>query len=385
LPAGDAAAAQAEPGPRDAAPAASLTEAEAKLPAAFAQQVRWCLPYAPFTAAVLGASARHLAAHPEALRAVSAAAGAPADPLAAALPLRWAAGLHHLALLGLEPWRSLWPPAPGAAEVAGREDLMAAAVAEAWVAQQPLMRRALARAPQTNEVQRSVVLLPGLLHVAHETELPLALCEIGSSAGLNVWCDRWRHLHEGGSAPWAWEPAGAPLTLRCAWTGQPPPRAALQVVSRAGCDLHPVDLAHPGEALRLASFVWAEQRDRLARLQTAVAAVTRWHAAEGVAVESMPAAGFAARELARPRPGVATVLMHSVVWQYLPAAEQAAIELAVRAAGARAHAGAPLAWMRMEPPTPVQPMTLRCTIWPGGQDHVLARVHPHGLSVEWLR
>ena len=57
--------------------------------------------------------------------------------------------------------------------------------------------RALDSAPQTNEIARSAMLLPGFLQVARETGLPLDICEIGSSGGLNLLFDRFSYDFDG--------------------------------------------------------------------------------------------------------------------------------------------------------------------------------------------
>lgn len=352
---------------------------------AFAWQSQWCAMPAPFTARALRrthAWLRDDAAAHEALATVDT------DPLAAAVPLRWAGGLHHLALRGLAPWAQLWPPAaPGLADAA-LDAALDHAVRAAWRKQQPAMRAALALPPQTNEVQRSAALLPGLLHVAASTGLPLALLEIGASAGLNLWCDRYRYapVTLDGPATWSWGDAAAPLTLGAEWRGSTPANACtdLRVVDRQACDAHPVDLTQSGQQLRLASFVWPDQPERLTRLRAAMTAAARWQQQDGVAVEALPAASFVARELAAPSPGRATVLMHSVVWQYIAADQQAAIRAVLQAAAARATAQAPLAWLRLEPPAGDGKVELRCQLWPAGDDQLLARCHPHGAWIEWL-
>lgn len=350
--------------------------------AAFEQQAAWCDAPSPFTARLLRASQSWLASNLAAQRDFAALA---ADPLAAAVPLRWAGGLHLLALQGQEPWASLWPPAeagPGA-----NEGALDAAIRLAWQTRQPLLRDALSRPPQTNETQRSAALLPGLLHIAGATGLPLALLELGASAGLNLWCDRYR-LAPVAEPPWSWGDARAPVDLQPAWTGPPPWTGAapptLVVHSRAACDAHPVNLHQPQEALRLASFIWPDQSARLARLRAAQAAVAGWMAAEGVQVQALPAAEFVQAELALQRPGLATVLMHSVVWQYIAADEQQVIIEAMDHAAARATPAAPLAWLRFEPDGPHGGVELRCRIWPDGSERLLARCHPHGLQVTWL-
>ena len=308
------------------------------------------------------------------------------------MALRWAGALHHLALRGLQPWAGLWPPG-GSGLRAAQSDLdgnlygdldaeLDTAITTAWRQQQPTVQAALALPPQTNEVNRSVALLPGLLWAAARTRLPIHLLEIGASAGLNLWCDHYRYDH----GRWQWGDAAAALVLRSDWQGAILSEAGanLQIERRAACDAHPIALDHPDEGLRLASFIWPEQAERLARLNTARTEVARLMAASGVRVEALPAADFLARELAVPPPGRTTVVMHSVVWQYIPAAEQAAITGLIEAAGARASTAAPLAWLRFEPRAGDGHVELRCRLWPNGADHLLARCHPHGARIEWL-
>jgi hypothetical protein len=351
--------------------------AAARLLDAFDRQVGWCKQAAsPFSAQVLACSRSWLAGHADALSSLAAVSE---DPLAAAVSLRWLSGLHHLALLGREPWASLWPPVSTGVSDHSLTD----AVALAWRGEHAHMRAALANAPQTNEVQRSVALLPGLLHVAAETERPLVLNEIGSSAGLNLWCDHYRHEH----GSWAWGDPAAPLQLRADWQGPPPAPApmpaTLRILERAGCDMQPVDLLQPGEDLRLMSFIWADQVERMARIRTAIGVARQHMLQQGVSVRSLRAADFVRQRLQQRRPGAAWVLMHSVVWQYIPAAEQADIRSQVEAAGAAATAESPLAWLRFEPPQPDLRVELRCRLWPSGGDRLLAVCHPHGAKIEW--
>ena len=345
---------------------------------AFDRQVAWCAVPAPFTAKVLARSRLWLERDAAAAAVFDALA---ADPLAAAVPLRWAAALHHLALQGIDPWRSLWPPKGDILDVsAGQLD---AAIQRAWAQHQPLVQAALAGPPQTNEVQRSAALLPGLLHVAAATGLPLVLLEIGASAGLNLWCDRYRHAH----AAWQWGDSDSPLTLSCDWRGPVPAaaRAPLRIARRAGCDAQPIDLSQPDQGLRLASFVWPDQAERLARLHTARTTAAQWMTQEQVTVEALPAADFVHREVSACAAGHVTVLMHSVVWQYIAGEEQARIAQTMATAGLAATANRPLAWLRLEPPASgAGDFELRCRMWPGGEDRLLARAHPHVAHLHWL-
>jgi hypothetical protein len=91
-------------------------------------------------------------------------------------------------------------------------------------------------------------------------------------------------------------------------------------------------------------------------------------------VERAGAAGWTEARLAEPAPGLATVVFHSIVMQYLPGAERERFE--------RALEGAPgtVAWLRMEPADELTEVRLRL----GGEDRLLARAGYHGDPVEWL-
>lgn len=354
-----------------------MTPEQQRVLDAVAWQEQWCREPSPFTSRLLSLTGRWLTHEPQALQAWASIS---ADPLAAALALRWTGGLHHLALRGLQPWCGLWPPRSTDFPEAALFD----AIDQAWSEHRDHLLRALSRAPQTNEPARSAVLLPGLLSLAAQKPgWPMTLLELGSSAGLNLWPEQWRYDY----GAWHWGDRLAPLTLSAEWVGPVPGGfpPALKIAERQGCDLAPIRLQEPDDALRLMSYVWPDQRHRLDRLQTAISAV-RLLQADGPAGQ-LTAAGagdFLERALCSARPGQWTVVMHSIVWQYVPLAEQARAEQLLQAAGARATAAAPLAWLRMEPPEPDQAVELVLTQWPTGQTRTLARAHPHGQQLQWL-
>lgn len=229
--------------------------------------------------------------------------------------------------------------------------------------------------PQTNEVRRSAALLGGFLTVARETGLPLRCFEIAASAGLNLSWDRYRYDLSGS----AWGP-DSPVLLPSDWSGALPPLdAQVRVVHRQACDRRPVDLKAPVQRRRLQAYVWPDQFDRLERIRAAIDVAL----ANDVNVEAADAVDWTARS-ARPSPGAATVIYHSVFWQYMPAASQAALRQAIEYLGASATNDAPLAWLRMEPPPEnTAIMEVRLTIWPGGEERILAVVHAHGASARW--
>ena len=80
--------------------------------------------------------------------------------------------------------------------------------------------------------------------------------------------------------------------------------------------------------------------------------------------------------------GRATVVFHSVVWQYLHEADQERLRNHVGRVGENATVGAPLAWLRMEPEEGA--MVVRLTMWPGGRERLLALTGAHGQQVRWV-
>lgn len=340
---------------------------------AFREQRGWCERLgAPFTAALLGWCADDWRGGGP-LRALLP--GWSGDPLADLVPLRLVGGLHALALGGRHAeLAALYPPNAPRFD-AGR---VAPLLLRLLVEEAEHLRSYLAGAPQTNEVQRAAVLLGGYAQIAAATGLPLGLREIGASAGLNLLWDRFGYRFGDGTH---WGDPASPVQLDADWRGTPPPLPArIEVADRRGNDLLPIDPGSAAAALRLRAYVWPDQPARRVRLDGALALA----AAAPPAVEGGDAADWVEAELAAPRPGVATVLVHSVVWQYLPAATRARIEAALAGAAARAHAAAPLAWLRMEFYARGAPAELRLTLWPDGRERVLARAHPHGQWSEWL-
>ena len=77
-------------------------------------------------------------------------------------------------------------------------------------------------------------------------------------------------------------------------------------------------------------------------------------------------------------------MLHSIVWQYLSAADRERVRRTIEEAGSRATAGAPIAWLRFEPSPDRACAEVRLRSWPGGEDRLLARAGYHGRPVQWL-
>lgn len=298
----------------------------------------------------------------------------PGDPYADNVALRAAGALHALARSGWEPaFTELYPPnkVSDLALWAGIVDVLSR--------HSSFLTDRLGSAPQTNEVARSGLILGGMLAIADVTRLPLEIYEIGSSAGLNLGFDHYGYALGGKTS---WGPANAPLLIDCAWRGGTMPLSApLQVVGRHGCDLNPLDPQSPADRERLLSYVWADQTHRLERIEAAL----RVAAAEHRSVERAEAADWVEAQFAAPQPaGLARVLFHTIVWQYLPAASRARIEALLDRLGAAATPERPLARLSIEADDVPGSARIDVTLWPNGQTVTLGRGDYHGRWAEWL-
>jgi hypothetical protein len=232
---------------------------------------------------------------------------------------------------------------------------------------------------QTNEVGRGAALLFGFAAVATETAMPLRLLELGASAGLNLSWDRYRYEGEG----FEWGPADSPVRMvgrvvRGMDGKVGPLPSTIEIATREGCDAAPVDITTPAGRETLLAYVWPDQEARLTRLEAALALA----ADHPVAIDTASAPDWAAAKLAEPVPNLATVVFHSVFFQYLTPEEQARLRETIAAAGDRASEEAPLAWLRLEGTGEMA--ELRLTTWPGGEERLLANVGFHGDPVELL-
>jgi hypothetical protein len=272
------------------------------------------------------------------------------------VPLRLLGGLHWLVLAG----RAAWDDVPGA--LRGEAAFLRRFVAEQGV--------------QTNEVQRSWVLLPLFLRVAERTGAEaLELVELGPSAGLNLVWDRYRYRFVGGN----WGSDSARLTLEGRERAPVPARLLglrPELVRRVGIDQAPIDVTTEEGARLLTCFVWADQRARIERLRAAIAAL-REDPPELVAgdlAESLPGV------LERRRAGALTVVFQTAVLGYVDDDTRQQLREALAAAGARA----PLAFVSTgRPRGDARSWGLRITYWPGGEREFAGHADYHGSWLRW--
>ena len=295
----------------------------------------------------------------------------PGDPRPSgdAVPLRVCGGLHAGVRAGSLPaLAACYPP-----NAIPETERLGAAIDEAMVA--PGLAEWLDRPPQTNEVGRANALFAGLLVFAQHFPLPVALFELGASAGLNLRMDRFGYDLGGLRVG---DPA-SPLQLRPDWTGAPPPHARVDVIGRHGVDLTPLDPLRDGD--RLLAFVWADQARRIAQLEAALE-VAR---AEPITLDAGDAADWIEARFAEPQPeGSSRLIYHSIAFQYFMPESQQRVAAAIKRAGQRATKTTPIGWLRFERTSDEQDPTLRLRSWPRGKDRLLATSHPHGTYVNWL-
>ncbi len=293
-------------------------------------------------------------------------------PLADALPLRIAGGIHSLHLSGVEPQlKALYRDQAGVDDAA----IVAAAIRHHEAALLPW----LDGPPQTNEAGRSANFIAALLWLAEQGLPPRFQClEIGSSAGINLMLARYHYDLAGVSVG----PEPGAMRFAPVWQGSPPPARAIEIASTKGCDVAPVDLTDQVQALRLTAYIWPEHTVRFERMAAAVVEAGK----SPPDLVQMNAADFVEAELAKPQDaGTTRVLMHSIVWQYVPDDQQARVTAAMNAAGAAATPERPLAWISLEANRVLHLHELVVRHWPGdGAPHLLARAHPHGATIDWL-
>jgi hypothetical protein len=227
------------------------------------------------------------------------------------------------------------------------------------------------RRTQTNEPGRCATLLPVLAALPQ----PLALLEVGPSAGLCLYPDRYAYRYQTSSGEHV--VGESAVELRCTVSGPAPlPARRPEVVWRAGLDLNPLDVRDDEDVRWLESLIWPEQTDRFERLRDAVriARAEPPNLVTGDLLRDLPA-------LAAAAPREATlVVFHSAVLAY--------VDSAGRHAFAAMMAELPGYWVSNEAPGVVGGTAVDTR---GASRFVLARdgvplalTGPHGGTIDWL-
>ena len=238
----------------------------------------------------------------------------------------------------------------------------------------------LGRTVQTNEVGRTTMLVAGLAHFGRTYGVDaIHFREVGSSSGLNLLFDRF--FFDCGGTTYG-DTASKVRFEFDAW-GEPSVdiSGCPSVISRAGCDISPLDIRDSERRLTLLSFVWPDQQQRFERLHAAL------DIASMSALYNPPTGADAADwidEELRDLADEPAVVFHSIVWQYFSQDTKDRFRAALRRHGETRRA--PLAWLRMEPAGSAP--DLRITVWRDGsiveEDHPLATSSYHGIGTRRL-
>jgi hypothetical protein len=295
------------------------------------------------------------------------------DSVATALQLRFLGAVHRQVLEGRAPALAAHYPSVGGTPGPSLVPDFLATVA----ALRPEIEARIEDGVQTNEVGRAAVLVGGYAEVARRSGLPLRVLEVGASAGLNL---RWdRFWYDTGVTTFGDPDSGVRFVGW--WEGEPAGRPDLasgaEVAMREGCDRNPLDPTTEDGRNTLRSYLWPDQSERFARLDAALDIA----ASVPASVVSADLAEWLEDRLASSVPGLATVVVHSIVWQYVGRESRDRMRAALRRAGAAASPSSPLAWLRLEPAGPLA--DLRLTWWPGGGEEVLGHGGYHGRPVRW--
>lgn len=254
-------------------------------------------------------------------------------------------------------------------------------------------RIVLSRSTQTNEAGRCATLLPSLAGIAASEGRPLALIEVGASAGLALFPDRYAYEFDGATGATRLSPASlmppAPV-LHCSTVGTVPlPERLPEVVWRAGIDLNPLDVGNPDDVAWLEALIWPEQDFRRERLRQAVA----------IARQDPPllVAGDLNDQLVtlagQAPAGAALVVFHSAVMAYLSAAGRSRFRATI--SGLAESRGCH--WLSNEGHSVIEQEDGSNVVPEMGPDRLRGRfllLHngepaaiagPHGQSLEWLQ
>lgn len=334
--------------------------------ARFRRHVPLCLDVgAPLYAELFGNAADELEAGGEFLDIIAPYRGEPEGML---LPLRLMAQVHYWVLRDeLPELAAYYPTAGGTMPYRGAWPRFRTACLERAAELQRLLGGSRV---QANYAGRCAPLMGGFLLIARQTGLPLRLLEVGCSGGLLL---RWDHFRD---APW----------LPSLFEVRPPLDGEVRVLERRGCDPDPVDPTTEDGAFRLKSFVYADMLAEFQQLEEAIDVCRRVPAE----IDQADGGDWLPEQLALRRPGVATLVYHSLLIDYPTEDSLARMGEAIQRAAAAASSEAPVAWLRFEAPVGavhekgLPTFEVHLALWPGGDDRLVATAHLWGKQVRWL-
>ena len=235
------------------------------------------------------------------------------------------------------------------------------------------------RRTQTNAVRRSAALRPAFVEISRREDHPLALVEVGTSAGLNLLWDDYRieyRMHSGEHRICG--PEDATVRLHADADGPlPTVEADVAIASRVGIDTHPIDIDDEDALCWLHALIFPEHIERHAWLDGAVALARRKRPRRVQA----DATSVLRDEIARcPSDAVPVVFATLVLYQFAQPALETFLDRIEEASIER-----PLWMISMEPDGTGRCDLMAIRFASGTRDvHRLAVAHPHGWSLQWL-
>ncbi len=263
---------------------------------------------------------------------------------------------------------------------------------------QESLLKSLDKPPQTNEVGRSALYVGALSFISKLGVNKFDLFEIGTSGGLNLNLSRYQYKFAVGtgqgstsSIEWGDPSSDVIIMPEMRGPGKIPSNMDFKVLSAKGCDLFPFDLRMEEEALRMKSFIWADHAWRHQLLDRAIETL-RMHPPQ---IEKADAATWVREQFSQAREGKNTtntckVLVHSIVWQYLPEKTKNDITAVMDEAASRATPENPVAWVAVETNRETMNHELSVRYYSGNENArdirvplVLAEAQSHGRWIRW--
>ena len=234
------------------------------------------------------------------------------------------------------------------------------------------------RRTQTQVVRRCTCLLPAFGLVYLEAAAPLALIDVGASAGLNLNFDRYAYRYRrAGSEVLRWGRGAARVELEADLRGpgtMPQPPLEIPIASRDGIDVNPVDLADPDELLWLRALIWPEHVERHDQLVDAAAELKH----SPIRLHRGDATRDLSHLLERVPAELALVVYSTIALYQIPREHRRRIK-AVLEAQSQKRPVWQIALEGVHPPS----LTLTRYLEGSGQTELLARASPHGWWIEW--
>jgi len=231
---------------------------------------------------------------------------------------------------------------------------------------------------QTNEVGRSLVAMSIARWLPSLGATTCRWFEVGASAGLNL---NFPHFHASTGTTEMGDPASA-ISFGPDWFAASPPHgSSAECVELRGCDPFPINVTDVSQQRKLLGFVWPDQTARLSRLRHAIdIAIT--HPPRVDRAEAGP--WLASFDVSPQHDGQATVVYHSIVWQYMSPKSRQAFLHQLQLLGETSSHARPVVWARMEPAGDTA--DIKATVWTSGdkpRQVELGHVGYHGQNLHW--